>query len=213
VRNVEILKGYAARPPGSAGRRISLKFLRSPVEILGEGEGGPVTGIRVVKNRLENGRAVPTDEEEVIGCGLVLRSIGYRGKPIGDIPFDERRALIRNEGGRVCREVGSYCSGEYVVGWIKRGPSGVIGTNKKDAADTVARITEDRDAGLFESERPDADDVAEWLAGCAPEAITWEGWQAIDEQERAAGEPHGRPRVKLVRLADLVAAGRGSRVS
>jgi ferredoxin--NADP+ reductase len=213
ARNVEILRGYAERPPGSAGRRISLKFLRSPVEILGDGEDGPVTGIRVAINRLENGRAVPTGDEEVIGCGLVLRSIGYRGRPVDDIPFDERRALIRNEGGRVCHEDGSHCSGEYVVGWIKRGPSGVIGTNKKDAADTVARIVEDLEAGRLAGERPDADEVAEWLAGCAPEAVTWEGWQAIDEQERAAGEPHGRPRVKLVQLADLVAAGRGSRVS
>jgi ferredoxin--NADP+ reductase len=172
-----------------------------------------VTGIRVVKNRLENGRAVPTDEEEVIGCGLVLRSIGYRGRPVDDIPFDERRALIRNEGGRVCLEDGSPCGGEYAVGWIKRGPSGVIGTNKKDAADTVARIVEDLEAGRLGGERPDADEVAEWLAGRAPDAVTWEGWQAIDEQERTAGEPHGRPRVKLVRLTDLVAAGRAARVS
>ena len=84
----------------------------------------------------------------------------------------------------------------------------MIGTNKKDAADTVARIAEDLEAGRLDGERPDADEIAEWLAGCAPEAVTWEGWQAIDEHERSAGEPHGRPRVKLVRLADLVAAGR-----
>jgi ferredoxin--NADP+ reductase len=213
VRNVEMLKGYAARPPGSAGRRISLKFLRSPLEILGEGEDGPVTGIRLAINRLEDGRAVPTGDEEVIGCGLVLRSIGYRGRQIDDIPFDERRALIRNEGGRVCDEDGSPCSGEYAVGWIKRGPSGVIGTNKKDAADTVAKIVEDREVGRLGGERPDAEDTADWLSSAAPDAVTWEGWQAIDEHERSAGEPHGRPRVKLVRLTDLMAAGRGSRVS
>ena len=213
IRNVEILKGYAARPPGSAGRRISLKFLRSPLEILGDGDDGPVTGIRLAINRLENGRAVPTGDEEVIGCGLVLRSIGYRGRPIDDIPFDERRALIRNEGGRVHQEDGAPCDGEYAVGWIKRGPSGVIGTNKKDAADTVAKIVEDREAGRLDGERPDAEDTADWLSSAAPDAVTWEGWQAIDEHERSAGEPHGRPRVKLVRLADLMAAGRGSRVS
>ena len=208
-RNVEILKGFAERPPGDAGRRISLKFLRSPVEILGEGDDGPVTGIRVVRNRLENGRAVPTGEEEVVACGLVFRSIGYRGRPLGDIPFDPARGLIRNDGGRVCDEAGRPLTGEYVVGWIKRGPSGVIGTNKKDAADTVARIVEDAEAGaLGAPANPDAGECAEWLAGCAPDAVTWEGWQAIDEHERAAGEPHGRPRVKLVRLADLVAAGR-----
>ena len=211
-RNVEILKGFADRPvPATrAGRRISLKFLRSPVEILGEGEHGPVTGIRVVHNRLEDGRAVPTGEQEVIGCGLVLRSIGYRGRQVDDIPFDERRGLIRNDGGRVCDEERRPHRGEYVVGWIKRGPSGVIGTNKKDAADTVAKIVADAEAGrLGEPASADADECAEWLAACAPDAVLWEGWQAIDEHERRAGEPQGRPRIKLVRLDELVAAGRG----
>jgi ferredoxin--NADP+ reductase len=210
-RNVEILRGYAERPPGSAGRRISLRFRRSPVEILGDGddgEGGAVTGIRVVRNRIEGGRAVPTDEEEVIACGLVFRSIGYTGTPVDDVPFDAARGLIRNEGGRVCDEQGVPHAGEYVVGWIKRGPSGVIGTNKKDAADTVARIVEDAEAGRLDAPRADADECAQWLAERAPDAVTWEGWQAIDEHERAAGEPHGRPRVKLVKVADLVAAGR-----
>ncbi len=205
-RNVEILRSYAERPPGSAGRRISLKFRRSPVAILGEDE---VTGLRVVRNRIEAGRAVPTGEEEVIGCGLVFRSIGYTGRPIDDVPFDPARGLIRNEGGRVCDEDGVPHRGEYVVGWIKRGPSGVIGTNKKDAVDTVARIVEDAEAGVLGAPAsPDATECAEWLAACAPDAVTWEGWQAIDEHEKAAGEPHGRPRIKLVRLADLVAAGR-----
>jgi ferredoxin--NADP+ reductase len=209
-RNVEILQGYAERPPGSAGRRITLKFLRSPVEILGDGEDGPVQGIRVVHNRLEAGRAVPTDDHEVIGCGLVFRSIGYRGRPLDSVPFDAPRGLIRNDGGRVCDEDGVPHRGEYAVGWIKRGPSGVIGTNKKDAADTVAKIVADAEAGALDGERLDADACAQWLAACAPDAVTWEGWQAIDEHERSAGEPQGRPRVKLVRLADLVAAGRGA---
>jgi ferredoxin/flavodoxin---NADP+ reductase len=204
-RNVEILRSYAERPPGSHGRRISLKFRSSPVEILGDEQ---VTGLRVVRNRIEDGRAVPTGEEEVIGCGLVFRSIGYTGRPVDDVPFDPARGLIRNDGGRVCDEEGVPHRGEYAVGWIKRGPSGVIGTNKKDAADTVAKIVADAEAGVLDGERPDADELATWLAGCAPDAVTWEGWQAIDEHERAAGEPHGRPRIKLVRLADLVAAGR-----
>ena len=207
-RNVEMLQAYAERPPGSAGRRITMKFLRSPVEILGEGDDGPVTGIRVVRNRLEGGRAVPTGELEEIGCGLVLRSIGYRGRPLEGVPWDDRRGLIRNEGGRVCDEDGRHRQGEYVVGWIKRGPSGVIGTNKKDAADTVARIVED--AERLRAPQADADDCLRWLAACAPDAVSWAGWQAIDEAERTAGEPHGRPRVKLVRLAELLEAGRAA---
>jgi ferredoxin--NADP+ reductase len=196
-RNVEILRSYAERGPGTNGRRISLKFRRSPVEILGAER---VEGLRVVRNRIEDGRAVPTGEEEVIGCGLVFRSIGYTGRPVDDVPFDPARGLIRNDGGRVCDEQGVPLRGEYVVGWIKRGPSGVIGTNKKDAADTVAKIVEDAEAGRLEAPKAEADG---W-----PDAVTWEGWQAIDEHERAAGEPQGRPRVKLVRHDDLVAAGR-----
>jgi ferredoxin--NADP+ reductase len=218
-KNVEILQQYAESGPKDASHRVVLRFLRSPVEILGESDDGPVTGVRVVRNRIEPTeggglRAVPTGEEEVIECGLVLRSIGYRGRPVDDIPFDERRGLIRNEGGRVINEDGHAQRGEYVVGWIKRGPSGVIGTNKKDAADTVARIVEDVEAGTInQPAEDDPEAIAAFYAQRAPDAVTWEGWQAIDAHEKASGEPHGRPRVKLVRLADLVAAGRPTRSS
>jgi ferredoxin--NADP+ reductase len=215
-RNVEILRDYAQREPGGKSHRIELRFLRSPVEILGEGDDGPVTGVRVVRNRLEAGedgrvRAVPTGEEEIIECGLVLRSIGYRGTPLAEVPFDERRGLIRNVGGRVLDDDGAPCRGEYAVGWIKRGPSGVIGTNKKDAADTVGRIIEDRDAGaLGTPEQPDAEATAAWLADRVPHLVTWEGWEAIDRHETETGEPLGRPRVKLVRREHMreIAAGR-----
>jgi ferredoxin--NADP+ reductase len=144
----------------------------------------------------------------------VLRSIGYRGRPLDDIPFDERRGLIRNAGGRVCGEDGEPLGGEYVVGWIKRGPSGVIGTNKKDATDTVARIVEDAEAGRLPDPgaAADAAAVGEWLRGSAPGVVEWDGWEAIDEHERGLGEPAGRPRVKLVRLAELFEAGRGAGV-
>ena len=214
-RNVDLLRDYAGRTPNGHTHRVSLRFLRSPVEILGEGEDGRVTGVRVARNRIERGddgrlRAVPTGEEEIIECGLVLRSIGYRGRPLDDIPFDERRGLIRNDGGRVCGEDGEPVPGEYVVGWIKRGPSGVIGTNKKDATDTVARIVEDAEAGRLPDPgaAADAAAVGEWLRGSAPGVVEWDGWEAIDEHERGLGEPAGRPRVKLVRLAELFEAGR-----
>jgi ferredoxin--NADP+ reductase len=194
-RNIDVLREYARRAPSGKERRVELRFLWSPVEILGEGEDGPVTGLRVVKNALVDGRAVPTGEEAVIACGLVLRSIGYRGSPLAGIPFDERRGLIRNDGGRVVDEDGAVQRGEYVVGWVKRGPSGVIGTNKKDAADTVARILEDAEGGALNEPTAEPE---------VPEgAITWEGWRAIDEHETAAGEPQGRPRVKLVRVEHM----------
>jgi ferredoxin--NADP+ reductase len=204
-RNVEVMRDYAEREPSGRERRVELRFLWSPVEILGEGEDGPVTGVRVVKNRLENGRAVPTGEEAVISCGLILRSIGYRGTPQAGIPFDERRGLIRNEGGRVIGDDGAQQRGEYVVGWVKRGPSGVIGTNKKDAADTVAKILEDEQNGVLNE--PVA--VPEVPEG----AITWEGWRAIDEHETAAGEAQGRPRVKLVRVEHMHDAARAAAAS
>jgi ferredoxin--NADP+ reductase len=209
-KNVEILRAYAESGPKEATHRVILRFLRSPVEILGEGDDGPVTGVRVVVNEIdEHLRAVPTGKEEVIDCGLVLRSIGYRGKPVDDVPFDERRGLIRNTGGRVCAESGDAHRGEYVVGWIKRGPSGVIGTNKKDAADTVARILEDRDAGALNAPTlTDPEEIAAFYAERAPDSVTWAGWEAIDAHEKSSGEPFGRPRVKLVRLADLVERSR-----
>jgi ferredoxin/flavodoxin---NADP+ reductase len=220
-RNVDLLRSYAGRTPNGHTHRVSLRFLRSPVEILGEGEDGKVTGVRVARNRIERGddgrlRAVPTGEEEVIECGLVLRSIGYRGRPLDDIPFDERRGLIRNADGRVLGDDGEPVPGEYVVGWIKRGPSGVIGTNKKDATDTVGRIVEDAEAGRLPDPGParDAAAVGAWLRGAAPGVVEWDGWEAIDEHERGLGEPAGRPRVKLVRLAELFEAGqRGAGVS
>src|SRR5437764_1474336 len=127
-RNVEILTEYSQREPSGKSHRIELRFLRSPVEVIGNGPDDPVKALRVVRNRIgEDLRAVPTGAEEVIECGLVLRSIGYRGRPLPGVPFDEGRGVIRNDGGRVTDEEGRPIPGEYVVGWIKRGPSGVIG--------------------------------------------------------------------------------------
>jgi ferredoxin--NADP+ reductase len=154
-------------------------------------------------------RAVPTGAEERIDCGLVVRSIGYRGQALPGVPFDERRGLIRNAGGRVTGEDGEPARGEYAVGWIKRGPSGVIGTNKKDAADTVARIVEDAAAGQLNAPScADADDIEPWLRGRVWGLVTWAGWQALDAHERALGEPSGRPRVKVVDVQQMVALSR-----
>ena len=206
------MREYSQREPHGHERRVDLRFLRSPVEILGEGEDGPVTGVRIVKNKIENGRAVPTGEEEVISCGLVIRSIGYRGTPLAGIPFDERKGLISNLGGRVLDpETQEHEVGEYVVGWVKRGPSGVIGTNKKDATDTVARILEDREAGKLNTPK-DADPAAceQFLSQQCPELVTWEGWRAIDVHETGLGEPQGRPRVKLVRTGEMVDIASGA---
>ncbi len=217
-RNVEILREYSGRPRQGKSHRLELRFLRSPIEILGDGENGPVTGVRMAVNRLvtgEDGRigVQPTGEEEVIEAGLVLRAIGYRGRPLAGIPFDERRGLIRNQDGRVMGEAGP-CPGEYVVGWIKRGPSGVIGTNKKDATDTIARIAQDAQRGRLNEPVAGADDteaIAAWLTERVPDHVTWEGWEAIDAHEASLGQPAGRPRVKLVSVEELIAASRARR--
>jgi ferredoxin--NADP+ reductase len=217
-RNVQVLRGYAARAPRGHSHRVELRFLRSPVEVV-TGADGRTCGLVVVRNRLEpdaDGRlvAVPTGAREEIECGLVLRSIGYRGRRIPGVPFDERRGLIPNLGGRVTDERGEVLPGEYVVGWIKRGPVGVIGTNKKDAADTVKRILEDVAAGAVNQPVAPADveAVCEWLAERAPGAVRWDGWVRIDQHERSVGEPLGRPRVKLVGLEEMVAIAGGTRV-
>jgi ferredoxin--NADP+ reductase len=207
-RNLDILRGLAARPPAGRSHRIVLRFGRSPVEILGDGGDGPVTALRVVRNRLlgEPGgvRAVATGEQEIIPCGLVIRSIGYRGRALAGVPFDARRGLIRNVGGRVCEDDGTPRPGEYAVGWIKRGPSGVIGTNKRCATDTVARVLEDLER-LREPPMPAGDAIPTWLRGHVPGVVTWQDWQAIDAHEQRLGAPAGRPRVKLVRVPQMLA--------
>jgi ferredoxin--NADP+ reductase len=191
-RNLEILREFAAREPAGKPKTLRLRFCASPVQILGEGR---VEAVEVVRNRLEadeNGvlRAVPTDDVEVVPASLVFRSVGYHGVPLPGLPFDERRGTIANEGGRV---VGK--PGVYVAGWIKRGPSGVIGTNKKDATETVDLLLEDAQAGLLA--RAADDDLDEVLRERGVDFVEYAGWQAIDEHERARGEEQGRPRVKL----------------
>jgi ferredoxin/flavodoxin---NADP+ reductase len=209
-KNVEILTGYAGREPLGKNRRIVLRFLASPVEILGEDR---VTGIRIVRNELaedESGvvRPRPTEESEVIDCGLVFRSIGYRGVPLADLPFDERAGVIPNDQGRVL-DGDSPLPGEYVAGWIKRGPTGIIGTNKRDAQETVNRLLEDLDAGrLLQPSDPSRESLEDLIAARRPDHVAYAGWEAIDRAERAAGEPQGRPRVKLASFDELLEAAR-----
>jgi ferredoxin--NADP+ reductase len=212
-RNVDILREFAAREPTGKPKRLVLRFLVSPVRILGDDR---VEAIEVVRNELvagENGsiRAVPTEEREVIPCGLVLRSVGYRGVALPDVPFLDDRGVIPNEEGRVLGADGRALAGAYCAGWIKRGASGVIGTNKKDAAETVERLLEDAKAGRLA--RGSDRDVADVLAERGADAVTYAGWEAIDALERAAGEPHGRPRTKFCGWEELLAAAQGGGVT
>ncbi len=210
-RNVEIVTGYAQREPSGKPKRVVLRFAVSPTEILGQER---VEGVRIVQNELvqtPDGRiaARATDETETLDAGLVLRSIGYKGTPLDGVPFDERRATIHNEAGRVIDpETGEPLAGVYTAGWIKRGPSGVIGTNKKCAQETVTSLLEDLGAGKLPQPEGGAVDVVRLVSERQPDAIEYSGWEAIDAHERGLGEPHGRPRVKLTRLDELLRASR-----
>jgi ferredoxin/flavodoxin---NADP+ reductase len=197
-RNVAVLQEFAAREPEGKPRRVIFRFFESPVAILGDEH---VEGIELVRNKLDaDERAVPTDEHETLPCGLVFRSVGYLGVELPGVPFDPRRGTIPNDGGRV--EPGVYCAG-----WIKRGPTGVIGTNKKDATETVQLLLEDAAAGRLEH-KSDASAAAvdALLAERGVQVVEYDGWMAIDEVERTAGEKGGRPRVKLCTWEALLAA-------
>ena len=213
ARTIKLLREFAAREPTGKPRSLRMRFKVSPVAILGEGR---VEAIEIVHNELTadaNGRlrAVPTDKREVIECGAVFRSVGYLGVPLPGLPFDEDRNTLPNEAGRVIDDSGAPLPGVYCTGWIKRGPTGVIGTNKKDAVETVDLLLEDAAAGrLDRGLDPDAGQIDELLAERAVEVVTYPGWEAIDEIECAAGEPLGRPRVKLVTWDELLGAARGA---
>jgi ferredoxin/flavodoxin---NADP+ reductase len=218
-RNVEILRSYAAKPPVGHPKRIVLRFLLSPTAFLPD-ERGHLGAVELVRNQLvptADGRlrAQATDEHETVPAGLAFRAIGYRGLALPDVPFDERGAVILNRAGRVLEpDGGEPQPGEYVVGWIKRGPSGVIGTNKKDAQETVDAMLADlapsgnghsRAApGTHVPSDPSATSVEALLRSRQPELVTYAGWEAIDRHERALGEPQGRPRVKLTRIEQLL---------
>ena len=208
-RNLEILRGFAAHEPDPGARhRMEFRFYRSPVEIRGDGR---VEEIVLGVNRLETGddgrtRAVDTGERETVPTGLVLRAVGYRGLALPGVPFDDDTGTVPHTEGRID---GAEHQREYVVGWIKRGPSGIIGTNKKDANETVRHLVAD----LAEREPVDrpadhGESVETWLRDRCPDLVDQAGWQAIDAHERGRGEPDGRPRVKVVDREELLKLSR-----
>ncbi|MER8234208.1 FAD-dependent oxidoreductase [Streptomyces sp. NPDC094049] len=191
-----VLAEIAARPR-RPGRRLVLRFLAAPARVVGDDR---VTGLAVARTALHSRsgrvRAVPTGDEEILGASLVLRAVGYRARPVPGLPFDEDTGTVPHDRGRVS-------PGVYVAGWIKRGPTGFIGTNKSCAQETVEALLDDWDAGrLTDPAVPAADRPA------PPDAVGLDGWRAIDASERAAGAAEGRPRVKLVDRERLLAAAR-----
>ena len=209
-RNVDILHEFVRRKPAGKPKVVRLAFRVSPVAILGDER---VEAVEVARNALEpdgrgSVRAVTTDEREVIPCGIVFRSVGYRGVGLSGVPYDERGGTIPNDAGRVLGEGGVALPGVYCAGWIKRGPTGVIGTNKKDAADTVERVLEDAREGRLPPRSGES--IDDLLAGRGVDVVTYSGWEAIDGLERSRGEPYGRPRIKLSTWDELLDAGRSA---
>jgi ferredoxin--NADP+ reductase len=207
-----LVKEFAEAPRTPGNKRIVLRFLTSPVEILGEDR---VTGVRVVRNELlrcSNGNvgAAPTAHTETIEAGLVLRSIGYRGVALRGVPFDETRGVIPNQDGRVIAVGGEGpVPGVYTTGWIKRGPSGVIGTNKKCAQETVICLLEDFVAGKLPAPGAGSDELSELIRQRQPLAVGLDGWLAIDAVERERGIAEGKVRDKLVDIREMLAVATG----
>ncbi|MGH3563416.1 MAG: FAD-dependent oxidoreductase [Mycobacterium sp.] len=205
-QNAKLLRNYVGREPQPGHRRIVFRFCTSPIEIRGNGR---VEEIVLGRNELvtdESGRVVAKDTgiREVLPAQLVVRSVGYRGVATPGLPFDKRSCTIPHTGGRI-----DGTRNQYVVGWIKRGPSGVIGSNKSDSQATVDTLAADLAVATLADFEPDHDEeLKQWLLSRQPELVTDEQWQLIDAYERSTGEPHGRPRVKLASIADLLRVGR-----
>ena len=202
-QNIKVLREYAALEPPGAQRRVVFRFATSPIEIRGDGR---VESIVLGRNELvdEGGRVVAKDtgEREELPVQLVVRAVGYRGVPVDGLPFDERSGTIPHADGRI-----EGHEHEYVVGWIKRGPSGVIGSNKKDSADTVETLLSDLgEPGFAEGH---ADELAQWLLSRQPKLVTDDHWQRIDSHERAAGDAQHRPRVKLSSVEEMLGIAHG----
>ncbi len=215
-KKVNILQEYAHREPAGKSRKLIFRFLISPVEIFGN-EANQVSGVRLVKNELyatEAGTLRPrqTDRYEEIPVDLVFRSVGYRGVPLPGVPFHEKWGVILNEKGRVIQpDTHKPVLGEYTAGWIKRGPSGVIGTNKPDAVETVDCMLEDLAEGkILRPGQPEPAAIEKLIRERQPDFFSYRDWLRLDEIEVARGKEQNRPRVKFTRVEDMLAAlGRG----
>ena len=195
ARNVEVMRGWIGREPADRSRRIHLDFFARPHEIRGADHSDTVV---VERTRLTpEGGAEGTGEFYEVAANVVVRSVGYRGTALDEVPFDSARNVIPHTDGRVHRD-GVTVPGEYVAGWIKRGPTGIIGTNKKDATATVASLLGDAAAGaLPEPASPTADAFDALLAARGVTVVSTEGWRSIDGAERALGASRGRDRTTI----------------
>ena len=212
VKKVQILQGYALRRAEGKSRRLHVRFLVSPVELVADAQGR-VARMRLVRNTLvasESGglNAKATDEFEDLDVGLVFRSVGYRGVALPGLPFHERWGVILNEKGRVLDpDTNRPVTGVYASGWIKRGPSGVIGTNKPDSVETVTSMLEDLSQGAhWQPARPAADAATSLVQVRQPLFLTYADWRRLDALELSNGQASGRPRLKFTTVDEMLAA-------
>ncbi len=211
TRKVELIQSHARREPIGRSRRLHLRFLVSPTELIGD-ENGRVAQIRLVKNELyqtDAGTLRPraTDQYETMPVGLVFRSIGYHGVPIAGVPFNESWGVILNEAGRVMSDNREVMVGHYTAGWIKRGPSGVIGTNKPDAVETVELMLADAAQGQhLHPAQPDPAAIVDLIAERQPLYFTYDDWLKLDEVEVTRGAKLGRPRLKFTTVEQMLTA-------
>jgi len=211
-KKVDLLQEYARRAPSGKRRRLILRFLVSPVEILDNGAGA-VGGMRLVRNKLyatDTGtlQPKPTGEFDDLPVGLVFRSVGYKGVPLAGVPFNDKWGVILNEKGRVLDPTSKQpVVGEYTAGWIKRGPTGVIGTNKPDAAETVACMMEDLAADrVLHPAEASREAVERLVRERQPRCFSYQDWLRLNELEVQRGKETGRPRVKFTTIEDMLAA-------
>lgn len=207
AKNLEVLREWAARPLTGAKRRVVFHFNASPSAVKGSAH---VEGMTVVRNRLESDgkggvRAVATDETRELPVGLVFRSVGYKGMALAGVPFDDKKGVVPNINGRVVEQAGSETPvpGVYVAGWIKRGPQGIIGTNKLCATDTVTQVLADAAAGVIPAKQG-ASSLDDLLASRGVTVTSWADWLALDKAEQARGAASGRGRTKIVDVAEML---------
>ncbi len=210
VNKIEILRSYSDPKHHTKKKRLHIRFLVSPVEIVGDAEGR-VRAMKLAKNELyraedESVRSRPTGEVEELETGIVFRSIGYQGVPLPGVPFHEKWGVIENDKGRVTDPAtGGHMTGLYAAGWIKRGPTGVIGTNKQDAGETVESIVEDAGRGsVIEPQDPGPESALRLVSGAQPDYVTYDDWLGIDRLEVERGKASGRPRVKFTSVEEIV---------
>ena len=210
-KKVTILEDFAQRSPEGKERLLTLRFLVSPTELIAGDDGG-VRAMRIVRNELtsDGGKLHPraTEQTEELPVDLVFRSVGYRGLPMEGLPFNESWGVIPNEIGRVTEpETGQPVRGMYVSGWIKRGPTGVIGTNKKDGTETAGAMLEDAgSSSVLDPAHPDPSTLDALVRERQPHVVNYADWSRLDELEQSRGEAGGRPRVKFTSRAEMRAA-------